>query len=100
MGQADLPCVAYSYGQAVTLIEVPARIRERRRAEAQAAPDGFFENAQAFDGAVSGFGKLGAREGFAQSFDQRVVAALDAAEAFCGTERVFGWFSHGWNGDL
>ncbi len=86
--------------QAVTLVEAPARIRERRRAEAQAAPDGFFENAQAFDGAVSGFGKLGAREGFAQSFDQRVVAALDAAEAFCGTERVFGWFSHGWNGDL
>jgi hypothetical protein len=50
-------------------------------AETEAAANRFFQDAQAFDGAVSGFGEFGAGEGQAQLLDQGVVPSLDAAES-------------------
>jgi hypothetical protein len=65
------------------------RLTKEHRAETQAAADGFFQDAEALDGAVSGFGEFGTRECLAQLFDQRIVAAFDAAEPVLCAESGF-----------
>src|SRR6202040_2054750 len=56
-------------------------LAEKDCPKAQTAANGFFQNSQAFNGAVPVRGKLAAREGPAQLFNQSVVASLDAAQA-------------------
>ena len=57
------------------------RLAEKDCLKAQAAANGFFQNSQAFNGAVPLRGELAAGEGPAQLFDQSIVASLDAAQA-------------------
>ncbi len=59
--------------------------------KAQAAANGFFQNAQALDGAVAVGGELAPAEGPAQFFDQSVVASLNAAQAAASTLAVSSW---------
>src|ERR1022692_3303449 len=54
------------------------------RTETQATADGFFQDAQAFDGTISGFGEFGVGKCLAELLDQGVVAAFNAAEAIVG----------------
>jgi hypothetical protein len=63
-----------------TLGPVLRRLAKEYRAQAQTAADGFFQDAQALDGAVSAFGKFRPRKCLAQLLDQRVVASLNTAE--------------------
>ena len=57
------------------------RLAEKDCPKPQAAANGFFQDAQAFNGAVAVRGELAAGKGPAQLFDQRIMASLDAAQA-------------------
>ena len=57
-----------------------AGVAEKDGLKAQAAADGLFDDPVAFHGNVAGGGGLALGEGLAQVFDQRVLAAGDAAE--------------------
>src|SRR4029077_8381722 len=77
-----------------TLGPVLRRLAKEYRTEAQAAADGFFEDAQALDSTVSAFGEFRTRKRLAQLLDQRVVASLNAAEPVLPVESGFRGFFH------
>ncbi len=55
------------------------RFAEKYRTKLQAAADGFFHNAHAFNGAMAVGREFAVRERAAQLLHQRIVATLDAA---------------------
>ena len=67
------------------------------RLEFQAAADGFFENAHAFDGAIAVGCEFTMGKSAAQFFDQGVVASLDASQALAGSRVVIGFLFHSWS---
>jgi len=60
------------------------RLPEENGAETQAAANGLFDDAQAFDGAVAVVGALRSGKGEAQPLDQGVVMPLDATQPVRG----------------
>ena len=63
----------------IEYVKIP---NDKYRAEAQAAANSFFHNAQALDGALALFGKLRARKGQPQLLGQGIMAAFDSAQPF------------------
>jgi len=63
---------------------------DENRAETKPAADCFFNDAEALNGAFTRSGQFPSAEGQAQFFQQRVVAAFDAAQAVAaGISRIF-----------
>ena len=62
---------------------------KEHRAKAQPAADGFFNDAEAFDGAATIFGAFRVRERLTEFLHQSIVAAFDPAEPLLGAGRSF-----------
>jgi hypothetical protein len=65
------------------------RLAEEDSTKAQSDADGFFHDAQTFDCTVSIAGAVGAGEGLAQQFNQRVVPTLDTPQSASGSAGGF-----------
>ena len=65
-------------------------MRGRTGFEFQSAADGFFEDAHAFDGAISVGREFSMGKGCTQLFDEGVVASLDASQPASYSRVVIG----------